>query len=270
VSQALDDQTSVIAPRPRRRIVFEDSPRWVRTVFADTVIADSKRMKLLLEGRSIAVYYFPIEDVRRDLLIQSGFGRRSRTKGDATYFSVRVGDRVAEDACWRYENPPAELAELSGYMAFDWNKMDAWFEEDDEVFVHARHPYHRVDVLNSSRHVRIELDGAVVAETTRPRLLFETGLPTRYYIPKLDVRVDLLEPSDRSTACPYKGTAVYWSARVNGKDFKDIVWSYPTPIPECPKIENLLAFFNERADIYVDGELQEKPNTVWSKFDQSR
>jgi uncharacterized protein (DUF427 family) len=103
-----------------------------------------------------------------------------------------------------------------------------------------------------------------MGETRRPMLLFETGLPTRYYIPKLDVRMDLLEPSDSVTRCPYKGVARHWSARVGDKLVKDIVWSYPAPIPECPKIENLLSFYNERVDLYVDGVLQDRPITPFS------
>ena len=143
--------------------------------------------------------------------------------------------------------------------------MDHWFEEDDEIFVHPRDPYHRVDVLSSSRHVRVELGDETVAETDRPRLLFETNLPTRYYVPRMDVRMELFTPTEKRTHCPYKGEAVYWTANVNGEAFEDIVWSYPRPIPECAKIEGLLAFFNERADIWVDGELQERPaNTPWS------
>ena len=153
---------------------------------------------------------------------------------------------------------------LEGHIGFEWDRLDHWFEEDDEVFVHPRSPYHRVDVLNSSRHVRVELGGVTVAETHRPRLLFETGLPTRYYMPKVDVRMDLLTPTDLRTRCPYKGEAVYWTAEAGGRPYEDVVWSYPAPIPECPKIEGLLCFYNERADIFVDGELQEKPKTKWS------
>ena len=130
--------------------------------------------------------------------------------------------------------------------------------------VHPRDPYHRVDVLNSSRHVKVVIDGTVVAETRRPRLLFETSLPTRYYVPKADVRLDLLEPTDTVTQCPYKGRASYWSVRVGNEVRKDLVWGYPFPIPECSKIENLMCFYNEHVDIYVDGELQERPRTPWS------
>jgi uncharacterized protein (DUF427 family) len=142
--------------------------------------------------------------------------------------------------------------------------MDAWFEEDEEVFVHPRDPYTRVDTVHSSRQVRVEIDGVTLGETHRPILLFETGLPTRYYIPKQDVRMDLLEPTESVTRCPYKGVARHWSAQVRDKLIKDIVWSYPAPIPECPKIENLLSFYNEHVDLYVDGVLQERPITPFS------
>ena len=110
----------------------------------------------------------------------------------------------------------------------------------------------------------MEIDGVTLGETRRPILLFETGLPTRYYIPKLDVRMDLLEPSEYVTRCPYKGVARHWSARVGDKLVKDIVWSYPAPIPECPKIENLLSFYNEHVDLYVEGVLQDRPTTPFS------
>jgi uncharacterized protein (DUF427 family) len=142
--------------------------------------------------------------------------------------------------------------------------MDAWFEEDEEVYVHPRDPHKRVDAIPSSRNVRIEVDGVEIANTNRPTLLFETGLPTRYYISRADVRLDLLEPTETMTQCPYKGRAQYWSIKTGEKVHKDFVWSYPFPIPECPKIEKLMAFFNERVDIYVDGELQERPKTQWS------
>ena len=177
---------------------------------------------------------------------------------------------VARNAVWSYQDPLPDRADIKGRMAFYWHRMDAWFEEDDEVFVHPRDPYHRVDVLSSSRHVRVAVAGETVADTRRPWLLFETGLPTRYYIPKADVRMDLLVPTDSQTRCPYKGKARYWSARVGDTLEPDIAWSYPFPIPECPKIANLVAFYNERADIWVDGELQPRPKTPWSRPHRGR
>ena len=141
--------------------------------------------------------------------------------------------------------------------------MDAWFEEDEEVFVHPRSPFTRVDVLASSRNVRVEVDGVTVAESSSPRLLFETGLPVRYYLPKTHVRMDLLERTDTITRCPYKGDAEYWSVRAGGKVHEDLAWSYPTPLDESRKVTGLICFYSEKVDIYVDGELQERPT---SKF----
>jgi uncharacterized protein (DUF427 family) len=210
------------------------------------------------------VYYFPARDVRVELLKPTRNETDSGGAGEVARWNLEAGDRVAENAAWSYRDPSGERAPLKDHFAFYWNALDSWYEEDDEVFVHPRDPYHRVDVLNSSRHVSVVVEGEVVAETDKPRLLFETGLPTRYYIPKLDVRMDLLEPTDSLTKCPYKGEAHYWSVRAGGKVVKDLVWSYPAPIPECPKIENLLSFYNEKADIYVDGELQPRPKTPWS------
>lgn len=265
MAKALEDQvfTQLDERRPASEFTFEPSQRRVRAMFGGTTIADSKAVMLMLDQRRLAVYYFPIKDVRQDLLTPTTFKSTHADRGEASFFSVKVGDRVAEKAAWRYLQP--ERPQLKDYIAFYWDKMDAWFEEDDEVFVHPRDPYHRVDVLNSSRHVKIVIGGEVVAETRRPRLLIETGLPVRYYIPKIDVRLDLLTPTNTSTRCPYKGKASYWSVKVNGKEYKDIVWGYPAPIPECPKIENLLCFYDEKVDaVYVDGQKQERPVTPWS------
>jgi len=139
--------------------------------------------------------------------------------------------------------------------------MDEWFEEDEPAIVHARDPYHRVDVLDTSRHVRIALDGETLADTTRARVLYETSLPPRWYVPRADVRMDLLAESDTRTGCAYKGFARYWSL---GEE-DDLVWSYPDPRDEAARIEDYLAFFNERVDVELDGELQERPVTQWSR-----
>jgi uncharacterized protein (DUF427 family) len=243
----------------------EPCPRHVRAFLQGVPVADSTRALLLLEARHLPVYYFPPGDVRTDLLEPTDRTTHCPHKGDASYWSVRVGERVVRNAVWSYQDPIPGRDDIKGYLAFYWRRMDAWFEEDDEVFVHPRDPYHRVDVLSSSRHVRVAVLEQTVAETRRPRLLFETGLPTRYYFPKADVRLDLLVPTDSETQCPYKGKARHWSVEAGDRVEEDIAWSYPFPIPECPKIENLVAFYNERADIWVDGELQEKPQTPWSR-----
>ena len=196
-----------------------------------------------------------------DLLVPSDKHTTCPYKGEASYWSVHAGGKVAEDAVWSYPEPLDDAPPLAGYMAFYWHKMDEWLEEDEPAIVHARDPYHRIDILDTSRHVRVSVDGEQVADTTRARVLFETGLPPRWYVPRADVRIDLLQPSDSSTGCAYKGYASYWSVG----DEEDVVWSYPEPRREAERIKDYLAFFNERVDIEVDGELQERPVTQWSK-----
>jgi uncharacterized protein (DUF427 family) len=244
---------------------FEPSPRWVRTVLNGTTMANTRRAMLLWEPMRLPVYCFPRDDVRMDLLERSG-ERDDPREGTVAVWTARVGDRVVEDAAWTAERPAEGAPDLFGYVVLQWRAMDHWYEEDDEIHVHARDPYHRVDVLRSSRHVRVEMLGETVAETTRPSLLFETGLPTRYYIPRADVRMDLLVPSRTTTQCPYKGVASYYGVRVGSKLARDLVWTYPYPIPECPKIEDLLCFFDERVDaVYVDGEQMPRPESPWSR-----
>ena len=149
-------------------------------------------------------------------------------------------------------------------MRFDWNAMDAWFEEDEQVYVHPRSPYTRVDILPSSRPVRVELDGVVLAESTHTHVLHETGLPPRWYIPKVDVRMDLLVPTDHSTRCPYKGEAEYWSVRVGERLEENLAWSYRTPLPESTRVAGMIAFYDERVDVVVDGERRARPKTKFS------
>jgi uncharacterized protein (DUF427 family) len=245
---------------------WEDSRRRVRVIFGGVTITDSTHVMLLHEFGRLPVFYFPVEDVRTDLMEATEHHTHSPLKGEALYWTVRVGNRVAENAAWRYLNPPPGSPEIKDYMAYYWDKMDAWFEEDEQVFAHARDPYKRVDILPSSRHVRVVLGGETIADTRHPRLLLETGLPTRYYIPEQDVRMDLLEPTHTTTRCPYKGQASYWTASIGDRVFKDIVWSYRDPLPACTPIEELLCFFNEKVDaIYVDGEAIAVPKTPWSE-----
>lgn len=242
----------------------EPCPRRIRVMVAGQFVADSTRAIYVFEKGHLPVYYFPRDDVRWDLLEDTDTTTHCPRKGDASYWSVVVGDERRDDAMWAYPTPIAGMEELAGYVAFYWDRVDAWFEEDDEVFKHARDPYKRIDVLQSSRHVEVFIDGVKVADSVRPRLLFETGLPTRYYLPKLDVRVDLLRPSTTTSVCPYKGTAHYWSVQLPDRLVDDIVWYYPAPIPEIPKIEGLLCFFNEKVDLVVDGVPQERPISPWS------
>jgi len=248
----------------RHGVAIEGSPRRVRATFNNEVVADSRRVTLLHETGHLPVYYFPLDDVRRDLLAPTTHSTHCPYKGDARYWDVRVGDRTAENAAWNYPAPISGCPDIHDLVAFYWDRMDAWFEEDEEVFKHPRDPYHRIDVLESSRHVEVWSNGVKVADTRRPRLLFETSLPTRYYIPKLDARMDLLRPSSSHSVCPYKGTASYWSLAIGDTVAEDLVWGYPTPLPEALKVTNLLCFYNEKVDLVVDGERQERPVTPWS------
>src|SRR6266571_22228 len=176
-------------------------------------------------------------------------------KGEASYWNLRVGSRTVENAVWSYEDPIEEVRPIAQALAFYWAKVDHWFEEDEEIFGHPRDPYHRVDVRQSSREVRVEFAGEIIARTRRALFLFETGLPVRYYIPPADLRMDLLTPSRKTTVCPYKGNASYWSLRVGDRAGADAAWAYMDPLPECPRIKGHLAFYPEKVDrLEVEGE----------------
>jgi uncharacterized protein (DUF427 family) len=244
------------------RIRIEPGAKRIRAYLGGKVVADTTRPMLVWEIPYYPAYYFPVADVRTNLLEADGGITHSPSRGDGRSFTVRAGSKEALGAALRYEDSPIE--ELRDLIRLEWDAMDAWFEEDEEVFTHPRDPYTRVDILPSSRHVRVEVDGATIAESASPRLLFETGLPTRYYLPKTHVRLDMLTPTGTVTHCPYKGEAKYWSVRAGDSVHEDLGWSYPTPLPESQKIAGLIAFYNEKVDLYVDGVRQERPSTKFS------
>ncbi len=250
------------APPPGRALYLEPSPKRIRVVVAGETVADSRRAMLLHESGHQPIYYFPPEDVRADLLEPSDRHTRCPKKGEASYYTIRVGSNVVDAGAWYYPEPIAQAPPmLAGLIAFYWNRMDRWLEEDEEVFAHPRDPYHRIDVLRTDRHVRISLDGELLAESDRGMALFESNLPTRWYLPRQDVFASL-ESSDTVTLCPYKGRASYYSVPVEGG--KDLIWLYEDPLPDAEKIKGLLCFFGERVDIELDGELQERPESPWS------
>ncbi|HUB94604.1 MAG TPA: DUF427 domain-containing protein [Stellaceae bacterium] len=234
--------------------LFEATRRRVRVVINGKTVADSLAPALLLEAGARPVYYFPRADVRTDWLEPSQQRSQSQTRGEATFWTLAVDGRRIENALWSHETPPPALAAMTGYFAFAADKVDHWFEEDEEVFGHARDPYHRVDVRASTRRVRVRVAGEVIADTQHAMFLFETGMPTRYYIPPADMRVEVLVPSRRRTVCPYKGFASYWSVKVGDRFVEDAVWGYLDPLPDCPKIKGLYCFYPERVDaIEVEG-----------------
>ena len=249
--------------KTRGRIRIEPGAKRLRTYLGGELVADTIRPVLVWEAPYYPTYYFPAADVRTELLeAEGGVVVHSPSRGDGKTFTVIAGGKRAPGAALRYEDSPIE--ELRDAIRLEWGAMDAWFEEDEEVFTHARDPYTRVDILASSRDVRVEVDGVTIARSPSPRLLFETGLPVRYYLPKTHVRMDLLELTDTVTNCPYKGQAQAWSVRLGDGLRENLAWSYPTPLPESQKIAGLMAFYNEKVDLDLDGVRQQRPSTKFS------
>lgn len=228
------------------------SPKRVRVMLAGQVIADTRRAILLRREKGPPVYYFPIGDLQPGALQESD-RTGEQEGGQAQFYTVRINGSERHHAAWSLKRPAPGLAGLDNHVAFDWNAMDGWFEEEQEVFVHPRDPRKRIDITPSSARVRILLEGETVAESHRPVLLFETGLATRYYLPKLDVRQELLQPSARVTYCPYKGEAHYYSLRLGETLLEDVLWHYRYPTLEAAPIAGLLCFYQERIAVEVDG-----------------
>jgi uncharacterized protein (DUF427 family) len=242
----------------------EPTSRWIRVRLDGELVADSRRAMLHVQygpgplpRTFLPTYYVPADDVVPGVLVDPG-----EDAAGTTTWTVQAGGRRVERGAWMHRSPPPSLEALAGMVTFSWRDL-TWFEEEEQMQAHARDPHKRVDVAPSSRHVRIEMDGRLLAESRRPLLLFETTLPPRYYLPAEDVAAELL-PSDTVSVCPYKGVARWWSVRLGDRVVDDLVWSYPTPIPENPRIAGLLCFLNEKVDVVVDGEPQQRPVTPWS------
>jgi uncharacterized protein (DUF427 family) len=245
----------------RGRVRVEPSQKRVRVYLAGDLVADTIRPLLVWEVPYYPAYYLPAADVRAKL-VPTGRTEHSPSRGEAEILDVVTDRGSAAGTARRYPDSPIEA--LRDTVRIDFAAMDEWLEEDEPIYVHPRSPYSRVDILASSRHVRVEIDGVTVADSRSPRILFETGLPPRYYLPLPDVRMDLLVPSDTQTQCPYKGTAGYWSVEVNGKRYEDYAWIYRAPLPESQKIAGLACFYNEKVDLYVDGVAQNRPRSPFS------
>lgn len=237
----------------------ESSQRWVRVKHGNTTIAESTSPLLLVQfGRYVLPTYFFIEDE-----VEMSCLSNPIEKHGVRYWTVTINGEEIKDTAWTYIEPAEHLSTIKGHITFNWHTLN-WYEEAEQVFVHARDPLKRVDVMASSRHVQIKVNGETIADTHQPYLLFETHLPTRYYISQDDVNMEYLEETSYVSACPYKGLARYWSITVGEVTLKNIVWSYPDPIIENPKIKDLLCFFNEKVDIYVNDKLQARPITPWA------
>ena len=246
----------------RGRIKVETSPKRVRILLAGEFVADSHEVRLVWEKPYFPTYYVPVDDVRADALVATDATEHSPSRGDGTLYDVRVGDRVAPQAALRYADSPIE--ELRDLVRFDWDAMDAWYEEDDEVYVHARDPHKRIDVLPSSRRIEVIVDDLVVADSRQALMLHEPNLPTRYYLPQTDLRLDLLTPSEHTSGCPYKGTAEYWHLDTPTARHENAVWTYRFPTLEVARIAGRAAFYNEHVYIRLVGELLERPHSPFS------
>jgi uncharacterized protein (DUF427 family) len=252
-------------PPAGRSLYIEPTPKRIRVEVAGETVADSRNALILQESGLQPVYYFPLDDVRDDLFEPTERHTKCPIKGEASYYSIKVGDREVKNGAWYYPEPIEGATQIAGMIAFYWDRVDRWLEEDEEILVHPRDPYHRIDVLPSSRHVRISLEGELLAESTRPTALFESNLPPRWYLPREDVVAEL-ERTETVTHCGYKGEASYYAVRLgSGDTVRDLVWTYPDPLPEAGRIEDLVCFFNERVDLELDGALQERPQSAWSR-----
>ena len=227
-----------LSAAPAHRIFFADDGRRLRALVGDRVVLDTTSAKFLYETGIPPVPYVPIGDFDHDLLERTDHTTHCPFKGDASYWSVRVGDRLLENAVWTYEDPLPEAAWLRGHAALYWKLADGWLVEEEAVFSALRDPYHRVDVHESSRPVTVTAGGQVVARSERPMLLFETGLAPVVYVPRADVAAGVLAAAEKRTRCPYKGEAGYWSVA----GVADAAWSYEAPLPEAIKVQGHVAF----------------------------
>jgi uncharacterized protein (DUF427 family) len=237
-------------------------PRRIRATVGPHTVLDTIRALYLWEWPFYPQYYIPAGDIDAALIVEEDGTHRLR-RGTVTRLGISAGDVRRDRVAHRYLE--STVAEIAGTVRFDWDALDAWYEEDEQVFVHPRNPYVRVDALRSTRHVRVELDGAVLAESRAPVLVFETGLPTRWYFDRSAVDFSRLEPSDLRTPCPYKGvTSAYWSVRTDAQLHRDLAWSYDFPTRALAPIAGLVAFYDEQVDVIVDGVRQDRPRTHFS------
>ena len=237
-------------------------PRRIRATLAGATVLDTTGALYVWEVPHYPQYYVPRADVDELLLVDEEHAHHLHL-GLAQRYGLRVGELSRPAAGRLYTESAVEG--VAGRFRFEWDAFDHWFEEDEEVFVHPRSPYTRVDALRSTRRVRVELDGVVLAASSSPVMVFETGLPTRYYVNRTEVDFSQLEASDTVTACPYKGrTTGYWSVRIGELLHSDLAWSYDFPTGPLLPIAGLIAFYNEKVDTFLDDLPLERPQTHFS------
>lgn len=236
---------------PDHLLFAQPFPRRVRATFAGRTVLDSDRGMLVHETGLLPVLYVPFEDLAAGLLKPSDHRTHCPFKGDASYWSLHVGDKAAENAVWAYEEPMAQAHWLRGMAALYFKAADAWYDEAEEVRGHLRDPYHRVDIRETRDLVRVSLGTQSVALSGQAKVLSETGLPNCYYFPREQVRAELARSATR-TVCPYKGETVYYDVRVGERVLADAAWCYPHPLQESAAIADHICFRHDELDITVE------------------
>lgn len=255
-------------PVPERVLFIEGVHPRIRGIADGETVVDSPNGRLLHETGRLPVYHFPADEVRMDLLADSG-AREPSARGELAWHDLRLPAREVPRSAWTYPQPDESAPWLAGLVAFRWNALDEWFAEAEQLFGHPRDPYSRIDVCRTARHVRVCVDGHVLADSRRARVLYEAALPPRWYLPPEDVRTDLLVSSGHMSRCAYKGAASYWHVRVGDRLEEDLVWSYPDPAHDAAPVRDMYCFFSERVDLELDGEAIERPATQWSPVEGS-
>jgi len=235
-------------PLPQRLLFAEPLRRRMRVKFAGEWIADSEDVVLLHEPGRYPVAYFPLADIRTGVLISDSRKTQHRDLGETAWFSVNVGDRSTDHAVWQHIALPDHASVLQSRLAFAWRAMDAFYEEDERIVGHASDAYHRIDIRQSSRHLVVRLGDRVIADTTRPVVLFESGFAPRWYVPREDIDETALTPVERQTFCPYKGLASYFDVGSRER----AAWSYPKAWPEVARVSNLVSFEADAVDVFLD------------------
>jgi uncharacterized protein (DUF427 family) len=238
---------------PQHRLLWHAFPRRVRAEFGEQTVLDTRAGMLLHETGLRPQLYLPEQDLRAEFLEPTDHHTYCPFKGIASYRTLRIGDRVADNAVWHYPDPVPSASWLAGYAALYWSAVDRWLDEDEEALTHLPDPFHRVDVRTTSRRVRVLAGDVVIADSTRSLMLSETGLPNRYYLPAADIQEDVLVASGTQTVCPYKGRASYWSLRLGDRELADAAWGYPQPLAEAARIAGYRCFDYDKLTVEIDG-----------------
>ena len=239
----------VPGPLPERMLFAEPLRRRMRVRFGGTWIADSENVVLLHEPGRYPVAYFPLDDVADGVLQPGEHTTQHRDLGPTSWYTVQDGERTAPRAAWQHTGLPDHAGDLKGRVAFAWRAMDAFYEEDERITGHAADAYHRVDIRRSSRHLTVRQGDQVIADTTRPLALYESGLAPRRHVPRADIDAAALAPAKGQTFCPYKGVCSYYD--IGGAH--RAAWSYQEAWTEVERISGLVSFEPDKVEVYLDG-----------------